>query len=358
MAGGLILTENVTEGLNGADQQFGLKIKCRSRKVRRAQKEIQRCQPYSQNDTECEEGEVKSFEDEARNLYGIELRAYLQAEQEEVDPPWERGYSYNKHNMKTRHFKGRELEGINEADNKKSLEKGRGLEDGSNNSRWCLEEEIAKMIETRTSKGVDFKATGNEVYVDDHWNVEDKVAKVIQTGVELGFDFNGDEMQVANVITRREVEDFSRFKERKNTFSWNVRRFGRIEKMRMVRKLVAFHKPIICFLQETKLRSFDHIIVKSLRDVVLSKGVGVEAVSSTGGLITMWNDRMFKATIPLLWCIGGDFNTVLDPLERKGGDCNKNSMKSFNDFILKAMVVDIPMHGIYFTCSNFRDRVS
>ncbi|KAK3225737.1 hypothetical protein Dsin_005599 [Dipteronia sinensis] len=66
----------------------------------------------------------------------------------------------------------------------------------------------------------------------------------------------------------------------------------------------------------------------------------------------------FKAqgSLSCPWVLGGDFNTVLEPLERIGGPCSMSSLKSFNDFILKARVVDIPMQGSNFTWSNNRER--
>ncbi|KAK3200773.1 hypothetical protein Dsin_024188 [Dipteronia sinensis] len=45
------------------------------------------------------------------------------------------------------------------------------------------------------------------------------------------------------------------------------------------------------------------------------------------------------------WCIGGDFNTVLHPSERKGGICNMSSVNSLNAFVLQARVVDLPLTG-------------
>ncbi|KAK3228826.1 hypothetical protein Dsin_000707 [Dipteronia sinensis] len=58
------------------------------------------------------------------------------------------------------------------------------------------------------------------------------------------------------------------------------------------------------------------------------------------------------------WCLGGDFNTVLDPSESKGGECNMGSARNFNLFISRSKVVDIPLHGITYTWTDFRERVS
>ncbi|KAK3231406.1 hypothetical protein Dsin_003287 [Dipteronia sinensis] len=56
------------------------------------------------------------------------------------------------------------------------------------------------------------------------------------------------------------------------------------------------------------------------------------------------------------WCMGGDFNSVLDLTERVGVGCDRGCIRSFNNFIAKANVVDIPLHGMKFTWSNNKDR--
>ncbi|KAK3219978.1 hypothetical protein Dsin_013948 [Dipteronia sinensis] len=61
-----------------------------------------------------------------------------------------------------------------------------------------------------------------------------------------------------------------------------------------------------------------------------------------------------KLLFSMPWCIGGDFNTVINASERRGGEFNKWSGRAFNNFILQAKVVDIPMQGAVFTWSNNR----
>ncbi|KAK3227162.1 hypothetical protein Dsin_007024 [Dipteronia sinensis] len=45
------------------------------------------------------------------------------------------------------------------------------------------------------------------------------------------------------------------------------------------------------------------------------------------------------------WCLGGDFNTVLDPSERKCGECNMGSARNFNLFISRAKPVKRKIKG-------------
>ncbi|KAK2657881.1 hypothetical protein Ddye_010933 [Dipteronia dyeriana] len=46
---------------------------------------------------------------------------------------------------------------------------------------------------------------------------------------------------------------------------------------------------------------------------------------------------------------------MVDSSERKGGLSSRGSIRSFNEFILRAKVIDIPLHGLKFTWSNNRD---
>lgn len=151
---------------------------------------------------------------------------------------------------------------------------------------------------------------------------------------------------------------------------------------------------------------FDNSVVRSLGGSFLSKGLGVDAEESAGGLISLWNDDFFKVhsciscqrctilagylvsmkkdmvfcnvyapnveserkilwdfivdaqgSLPMSWCSGGDFNTVLDPSERRGGVCNAESLSNFNLFTIRAKVFNIPIQGLCFTWTNSRERV-
>ncbi|KAK3229325.1 hypothetical protein Dsin_001206 [Dipteronia sinensis] len=189
--------------------------------------------------------------------------------------------------------------------------------------------------------------------------------------------------------------------------SWNVRGLGKEVKKRKVRSVVLSQKPMVLFIQESKLNVFDRNIIRSIGGYLLSRGVGVEAIGSAGGLITLWNESLFTPTDCILnrWCIvlvgkllkqdkqvafcnvyaptieserkelwgfllnlqlsftvpwvmGGDFNTVLLEKERRGGVFNKWSARAFNSFILHAKVIDTPLRGMEFTWSNNRESGS
>ena len=73
----------------------------------------------------------------------------------------------------------------------------------------------------------------------------------------------------------------------------------------------------------------------------------------------LWDEivnAMSSFSIP--WILGGDFNSVLDESERKGVcDC-RGSIRSFRDFLSRALVVDLPLHGLTFTWTNSREEAA
>ncbi|KAK3182850.1 hypothetical protein Dsin_030136 [Dipteronia sinensis] len=66
-----------------------------------------------------------------------------------------------------------------------------------------------------------------------------------------------------------------------------------------------------------------------------------------------------RRSFTISWCLEGDFNAVLDSLERIGeSSFHLVSMRNYNSFIRKAKVVDIPLVGLSFTWTNFRERAA
>ncbi|KAK3224468.1 hypothetical protein Dsin_011493 [Dipteronia sinensis] len=177
--------------------------------------------------------------------------------------------------------------------------------------------------------------------------------------------------------------------------SWNIRGLGSMEKRRAIRNMVLCHKPVFLFIQETKQGYLNTKVVKSLGGSLLTKGVGVEAIGKAGGLVSLWNTELFnckacisnerciilmgeltnlkqdavfynvyapnfeadrvklwefivetQAAFPFPWCLGGDFNSMLDRTERKGGICNAGFIQNFSEFVRKARVIDLPTQGI------------
>ncbi|KAK2648310.1 hypothetical protein Ddye_015799 [Dipteronia dyeriana] len=240
------------------------------------------------------------------------------------------------------------------------------------------------------------------------WNLEEEITKVIEVGAARGIDMKSRQMS-GNIGSNGSV------KEGRGTVEWdldeevtkNVRGLGNEDKRRKVKSVVLTQKPTVVFIQELKLDGFNSRVLRGLGGVFLSRGVVVDAVRSAGGLITIWNEDLLtvKYCISNKWCltlvgilnkmdkemgfyniyasnsenerrdlwsfvinvqqifsmpwiIGGDFNTILNESERKGDDFNKWSARAFNNFIIEAKVVDIPLRRVEFTWSNNREKGS
>ncbi|KAK3222324.1 hypothetical protein Dsin_009349 [Dipteronia sinensis] len=89
--------------------------------------------------------------------------------------------------------------------------------------------------------------------------------------------------------------------------SWNVHGIDCIEKGRALFKLVKHHKPSFLFLQELNVRSVDYHLVNAFGGRILSKGMIVDAVGPSGGLITLWNEEAFNAKA----CVNNDRCSII-----------------------------------------------
>jgi len=51
------------------------------------------------------------------------------------------------------------------------------------------------------------------------------------------------------------------------------------------------------------------------------------------------------------WCILSDFNAIRRTIERKGAsqEANRTNIIAFNDFILQARLIDLPVFGTKYT---------
>ncbi|KAK2651664.1 hypothetical protein Ddye_011520 [Dipteronia dyeriana] len=65
-----------------------------------------------------------------------------------------------------------------------------------------------------------------------------------------------------------------------------------------------------------------------------------------------------QVAFTMSWVLGRDFNTVLDPMEMRGGGRILSQIRSFKEFTLKAKVVNILMQGSACTWSNNRKKAS
>ena len=52
------------------------------------------------------------------------------------------------------------------------------------------------------------------------------------------------------------------------------------------------------------------------------------------------------------WVLGGDFNAIHFPYERKGGCSMNSAMRDFSDWIHQHDLIDLPLSGAKFTWTN------
>lgn len=178
--------------------------------------------------------------------------------------------------------------------------------------------------------------------------------------------------------------------------SWNVRGLNNYKKRLKIKKFIQKHCPDIVLLQETKLQQTDESIIKSLWS---SKDIGwtqIDAVGSSGGVITLWDEwqdpiagnpsitiscsfsnlqnlrvtnvygptnykeRKFlwqelkdvQGFADRFWCVGGDFNVTRWIGDRSSGRRISKAMRVFNSVIETLEIVEIPLYNGRFTWSK------
>ncbi|XP_074283367.1 uncharacterized protein LOC141607916 [Silene latifolia] len=68
--------------------------------------------------------------------------------------------------------------------------------------------------------------------------------------------------------------------------------------------------------------------------------------------------KHFSTQVNGPWLICGDFNTVIKPCERLGGQSTEEEMNDFQDCLDHCSVVDMPATGSHFTWNNKHDASS
>ncbi|KAE8698885.1 Phospholipid-transporting ATPase 3 [Hibiscus syriacus] len=180
---------------------------------------------------------------------------------------------------------------------------------------------------------------------------------------------------------------------------------GKKEKTRAVAKLVRKNKSSILLIQETKLENCFMALRRRIGGCLLEGCIFSPAVGPAGGLLVMWNDNEFKVSSSYLssriiaifgkfknvveecvimniygpstesekdefyrellefvsaqsnlLCIGGDFNTYLDPAEKMGRSQNWHSVDIFRNFLQQTNLIDLLLVGGTFTWCNNREE--
>ncbi|XP_023765937.1 uncharacterized protein LOC111914428 [Lactuca sativa] len=189
-----------------------------------------------------------------------------------------------------------------------------------------------------------------------------------------------------------------------NFLSLNVRGVGEDAKVSWVRRLKIKHKATFVGLQETQLSDYSNIDVKGCWDSNDYDFVGVDSSGRSGGLISIWDTRLFQkgdviknrnflvvigkcknkdgilniANVygpqsptekknvwtellsiiklrPGMWVMFGDFNVVCELGERCNSQFCPASAFAFNTFIQEANLKDFNMGGERFTFMSRAD---
>ncbi|GMI79093.1 hypothetical protein HRI_001578600 [Hibiscus trionum] len=179
-----------------------------------------------------------------------------------------------------------------------------------------------------------------------------------------------------------------------SVLTWNVRGCSRKQKRRALKNLIKKHRPDIMFIQETKVEALSVFEVKRLWYNTVSDYVLSPTLGSVGGLLSIWNSdfiqvsekfvsRRYIAIIGVCknsgtvcgflnvygpsidsekegflvevldfvlakkipWCLGGDFNLILDKVEKQGLSVNNAMISAFRNFVCSAGVRDLPLMG-------------
>ncbi|GJW13718.1 RNA-directed DNA polymerase, eukaryota [Tanacetum coccineum] len=180
--------------------------------------------------------------------------------------------------------------------------------------------------------------------------------------------------------------------------SVNCNGLGADCKKTWINSLVEKDSPMFLGIQETKLESINHTLVRALwpqQDVMFEYS---SAIGASGGILTMWNSRFFSvdqkfaernylcilgswlgisskvgfvnvyapqprsqkallwnaiefliSSFDAIWIIFGDFNVVRCRDERSGCHFDSGEANEFNDFISRAGLFDLPLGGRRFT---------
>eukprot|EP00261_Vitis_vinifera_P032749 XP_019073992.1 PREDICTED: uncharacterized protein LOC109122143 [Vitis vinifera] len=179
---------------------------------------------------------------------------------------------------------------------------------------------------------------------------------------------------------------------------WNVRGLNDYDKRKMIKGVVRNQKADLVCLLETKVKDVSMQLVKSVGVGRFLNWASVDARGTTGGLLLLWDNRVLENLEvesggysiffrfrncsdgfswifsgvygPVIgsekedfweelgairglwedpWCIGGDFNAVRYPKERRNAPRLTADMRRFSEVIGELGLRDIPLAGGPFT---------
>ncbi|KAK9008110.1 hypothetical protein V6N11_075012 [Hibiscus sabdariffa] len=182
--------------------------------------------------------------------------------------------------------------------------------------------------------------------------------------------------------------------------SWNVRGLGNQNTVRALRDSIDKHHPSVVFLSETKQKK--RYLEKIRRRNRYNGCFYIDPIGIAGGLALWWNDDInlvvtkscknfidttisvkigeewfctsiygppyieekeifwenllkIRSHLNCKWCVIGDTNLIWNQDEKSGGIAvNPNHSRLLSKFINRSFLMEMPLKGGYFTCSNQR----
>ncbi|KAH9656688.1 reverse transcriptase domain-containing protein [Citrus sinensis] len=142
-----------------------------------------------------------------------------------------------------------------------------------------------------------------------------------------------------------------------NILSWNVQGLGNPRAFQALRKILQLHGAQLVFLCETKVSTMQMNVIASklsFENCLAVNGVyGHPEISQKKHTWTLLRWLAVLSSSPWLCC--GDFNEILHPDEKRGGnDRNVNLINEFREVLRDCGLKDVGFRGYAFTWNNGR----
>ncbi|GJX39469.1 RNA-directed DNA polymerase, eukaryota [Tanacetum coccineum] len=131
---------------------------------------------------------------------------------------------------------------------------------------------------------------------------------------------------------------------------------GNKAKKGWIQELNTKHRVNFVALQETKMEKMDLFSIKALWGNLSFDYAFSPSIGYSGGILCVWDPRLFVKDNSIVsdsfLAISGDFNEVRFEHERRGSLFNSHGANSFNNFITRTGLIDLPLEGYSFTWAH------
>ena len=185
--------------------------------------------------------------------------------------------------------------------------------------------------------------------------------------------------------------------------SWNIRRMNSMSKRAVLKCMILSFQGECVFIQETKMEVLDAQVIRAICPWSDCQVAFCPSIGASGGILIVWtavfwqklDEFVGRFSVSVLlkdvrcnaewvatsvygpsnvhdkvdlwvelsqvagrwhhpWLLGGDFNVIMFPNEKKGGCTISPAMKDFSDWIRHHDLFDLPSRGADFTWSNLQ----